>query len=250
MNNINAVFQSLRCHNCDTFFNRIFNLERHSTICSERVRNFRPKTVHQTPETLLDKLNSFGIDNTSEQILFKNLAIFDYQSNCVQEESFKDTDATKWLGKHVPISFSIFSNLVKEPIFLSNSDPHHLVTPFIGALENVDLQSNAILKNLFFDIETTIMNKLGSILEKLSQRHSRGEQAGLDDCENETCTSSQFLWIQKKQLIDLKEHLERYCNVLPTFGFNSEKHDLNLIKSYCYPFLLTNVTLNLLLSKK
>ena len=29
VNNINAVFQSFRCPNCDTFFNRTFNLERH-----------------------------------------------------------------------------------------------------------------------------------------------------------------------------------------------------------------------------
>ena len=29
VNNINAVFQSFRCPNCDIFFNRAFNLERH-----------------------------------------------------------------------------------------------------------------------------------------------------------------------------------------------------------------------------
>ena len=34
VNNINAVFQSFRCPNCDTFFNRTFNLERHLTTCS------------------------------------------------------------------------------------------------------------------------------------------------------------------------------------------------------------------------
>ena len=33
VNNINAVFQSFCCPNCDVFFNRIFNLERHLTLC-------------------------------------------------------------------------------------------------------------------------------------------------------------------------------------------------------------------------
>ena len=37
VNNINAVFQSFRCPNCDTFFSRTFNLERFLTACSERV---------------------------------------------------------------------------------------------------------------------------------------------------------------------------------------------------------------------
>ena len=57
----------------------------------------------------------------------------------------------------------------------------------------------------------------------------------LDDCDDETCTSNQFLQIQKKQLIDLQEHLERYCNLLPVFGFSSAKHDLNLIQSNLLP---------------
>ena len=39
VNNINEVFQSFRCPNCDTFFTRTFNLERHLTTCSERVKN-------------------------------------------------------------------------------------------------------------------------------------------------------------------------------------------------------------------
>ena len=43
---------------------------------------------------------------------------------------------------------------------------------------------------------------------------------------------------KKNQLIDFQESLERYCNVLPVFGFNSAKYDLNLIKSYLLPILV------------
>ena len=43
---------------------------------------------------------------------------------------------------------------------------------------------------------------------------------------------------KKNQLIDLQESLERYCNVLPVFGFNSAKYDLNLIKSFLLPILV------------
>ena len=150
VNNINAVFQSFRCPNCDTFFNRTFNLERHLTTCSKRRKNVYPKNVYHTQETLFDKMDSFRIEYTHGQTLFKNLAIFDFESICVQEESFKDTDTTKWIEKHIPISVAISSNLLKEPIFVCNSDPHHLVTSFIGALGNLALQSEAVLKNLLF----------------------------------------------------------------------------------------------------
>ena len=43
---------------------------------------------------------------------------------------------------------------------------------------------------------------------------------------------------KKNQLIDLQESLERYCNVLPLFGFTRAKYDLNLIKSYLLPILV------------
>ena len=94
------------------------------------------------------------------------------------------------------------------------------------------------MENLFPDIKATIKIKVGSILETLTQRHNRREQADLDDCDNETCASTQFLQIQKSQLIDLQESLERYSNVLPVFGFNSAKYDLNLIKSFLLPILI------------
>ena len=139
---------------------------------------------------------------------------------------------------------------MEEPIFIYNSDPHHLVSSFIGTLEGLASQSKAQMKLFFLDIETTKNIKLSSILEKLTHRQNRREQADLDDCDNETCASTQFFQIQKYELFDLQESLERYCNVLPVFGFNSAKYDLNLIKSYFLPILLTNETLNPLSSRK
>ena len=75
-------------------------------------------------------------------------------------------------------------------------------------------------------------------MAKRTQRHNRGEQAVLVDCDNETCISTQFLQIQTKELIDLQEHSEGFCNILPIFGFNSAIFDLNPIKSYLLPFLV------------
>ena len=202
------------------------------------MKNVYPRNVYENRETLFDKLDSFGINYTSEQNIFKNLAIFDFESICVQEETFRDTITRTWIGKHVLISVSISSNLVEEPIFIYNSDPHHLVASFIGILENLASQSKAKMKNLFLDIEKTIKIKLGSVLEKLTKRHNQREQADLDDCDNEACASTQFMQIQKNQLFDLQESLERFCNVLLVFRFNSAKYDLNLIEAYLLPILI------------
>ena len=93
-------------------FNRTFNPERNLTTCSEGVSIVYPKNIYQTQETFFDKWDSFGIQYTNEQKLFKNLAIFDFESMCVQEESFKDTvtptNPPVRIGKHIPFSVSFF----------------------------------------------------------------------------------------------------------------------------------------------
>ena len=50
--------------------------------------------------------------------------------------------------------------------------------------------------------------------------------------------STQFLRIQKNQLIDLKQHQGRYVETSPVFEFNSDRYDLNLIKSYLILYLI------------
>ena len=61
------------------------------------------------------------------------------------------------------------------------------------------------------------------------------------DCfveEEKNDLSTQFLRMQKNQLIDLQEHFERYCFVLPVFGFSGAKYDVILIKSYLLPIFV------------
>ena len=98
------------------------------------------------------------------------------------------------------------------------------------------------MKNLLFDIETTTKIKLGNILEKLTKRHNRREHVRFDmsqdDCDIEICASTQLLQKQKNQSIDLRESMERFCKVLPVFGFNSAKYDVNSIKYYLLPILV------------
>ena len=127
VDNIHALFKAFRCPTCDTYFQKPGNLERHLVRCSERVKHIYPKNVYQIRETLFDKLDSFVIQYTDDQSLFTNKAVFDFEYICIPEEKFKNTETTTWIGKHIPISFSISSNLIAEPIFLCDSNPRNLV---------------------------------------------------------------------------------------------------------------------------
>ena len=149
VDNIYALFKAFRCPTCDTFFQKTGNLERHLVRCSERVKHIYPKSVHQLRETLFDKLDSFDIQNTDDQNFFTNLAVFDFESICIPEEKFKNTETTTWIGKHVPISVSISSNLKAKLIFLCISNPRDLVEWFTDAVEGLATQSKAQMKLKF-----------------------------------------------------------------------------------------------------
>ena len=200
--------------------------------------------MYQLRETLFDKLDSLDIQYTDDQKLFKNLAVFEFESNCIPDQKFKNTETTSWIGKHVPISVSISSNLITMPLFLCNSNPRDLVESFIDAVEGLATQSIAQMKLKFLGIETAIKSKLSRTLESLNERRCRNQRGFefedhcFEDDNEEKDASTQFLQMQKKQLIELQEHLERYCNLLPAFGFNSAKYDINLIKSYLLPILI------------
>ena len=243
VNNINALFKAFRCTTCDTFFSKTGNLERHLVTFSDRIKHIYPKNVYELRKKLFEKLDAFNIPYRNEQKLFKNLAIFDLESICVKEESYKQTETTALIRKHVYISVSTSSNLIAEPIFLYNANPYHLISSFNTALEGLATQSKAQIKLNFIVIETAIKIKLCAILEQLNQRRNRAERVSniVDDCiveEAEKDLSTQFLLMQKNQIIDLHEHFEHYCNVLPVFGFNSAKYDIILIKSYLLPILV------------
>ena len=94
------------------------------------------------------------------------------------------------------------------------------------------------------DIENTVNDRVKKIFDKLNAR-TLTKRLEVFDYEDECVEdgdeedmSTQFLRIQKNQSIDLKQHLERYVNTLPVFGFNSGRYDLNLIKSYLIPYLI------------
>ena len=141
-------------------------------------------------------------------------------------EELKETQTTTWIGKHVRISVSISSNLIDESIFLYTKDPQNLIIGFVTNLELLAEQSKLKMRKKFQDIEVAVNERMKQIFDQLSERGKNYSSKNFeyeDECiehSEEADMSSHFLRIQKNQLIDLKQHLERYLNTLPVFGFN------------------------------
>ena len=244
VDNTHALFKGFRCPTCDTYFEKTGSLERHMVRCSERVKHIYPKNAYQLRGTLFDKLDSFDIQYTGDQKCVNNLAVFDAESICIPEEKLKKTKTTTWIGTQVPISVSIASSLITMPKIHCISNQRNLVGSFIDAIEGFARPSKTQMKLNFLEVETTIKSKLTRTLEPLTECRCRNqrvfefEDQCFDDDNEGKDASTQFLQMQKNHSIELQEHLERHCNVLPVFGFNSAKYDLSLIKSFLLPILI------------
>ena len=189
-------------------------------------------------------MDGFNIPYTEDQKLFSNVEVFDFESICVPTEELKATETTTWVGKHVPISVSISSNLQDDTIFMCEKDPELLIIAFVSSLELLAERSKLQMRTKFQESENTVNDRVKKIFEKLNARilSKRLEVFDYEDefveDGDEDDMSTQFLKIKKNQLIDSKQHLERYVSTLPVFGFNSSRYDLNLIKSYLIPYLI------------
>ena len=114
------------------------------------MKQIYPNNVYELRETLLDKLDAFKIRYKQEQNLLKKLTVFDFDSICVKEDSYKETETTKYIAKPLSISVFISSKFIQEPIFCCNAIPHYLVLFFITALKGLATQSKAQIKLSFF----------------------------------------------------------------------------------------------------
>ena len=203
VDNIHALFKAFRCPTCDAYFQETEKLESHLVRCSESVKHIYPKNVYQIQETLFDKLNSFDIQYKDDQKLFSNLAVFDFESICIPEKKIKNSETTTCIGKYVPISVSISSNLIARPKFLCKSIPRDLVEPSIDAVEGLATQSKAQVKLKFLEVETAIKSKLTRTLDTLKERRCRNQRVFVfedhcfEDDNEEKDASTQFLQMRK-----------------------------------------------------
>ena len=118
---------------------------------------------------MFEKLDGFNIKYTKEQTLFKNVAIFDFESICVSSEELKLTETITWIGKHESISVSISSNLLDEHKFLCDNDPQSLIIDFVANLELLAEENKAEMRSKFLENENNIKKRLHTIFSILNE---------------------------------------------------------------------------------
>ena len=116
------------------------------------------------------KLEGSNLPVSDDNKLFKNQAIFDFESIWVPTEELKETQTTSWVGKHFPISVSISLILIDEHISLYNKDPQNSIFDFVTNLELLAEQKTLEIRKRFQIFEVADIERIKSMLDQLLER--------------------------------------------------------------------------------
>ena len=243
---INKFLKKFRCYVCDQFFDRSFNLLRHMQNCSENTQHKYPTGAYQLSETIFERLEDVNINVPQELRLFSHLIVFDFESITVPDSTLKNTDLTSWIGKHVPISVSISSNLLSEPIFICNEDPLQLIRDFVSSLSSIAEKSTLLMREKLDDFVLVLEEKYWALRQLVPVKDKQVPTGAEDLFENEAepeVEADEDLEIRRlrselRVISKLRQDFENYYSTIPVFGFNSSRYDLNLIKEYLLHHLL------------
>ena len=243
---ISKFLKKFRCYVCDQFFDRSFNLLRHMQNCSENTQHKYPTGAYQLSETIFERLEDVNINVPHELRLFSHLIVFDFESVTVPDSTLKNTDLTSWIGKHVPISVSISSNLLSEPIFICNEDPLQLIRDFVSSLSNIAEKSTLLMREKLNDFVLVLEEKYWALRQLVPLKDKQVPTGAEDLFENEAepeVEKDEDLEIRRlrselRVISKLRQDFENYYSTIPVFGFNSSRYDLNLIKEYLLHHLL------------
>ena len=243
---INKFLKKFRCYICDHFFDRSNNLLVHLRTCSENTQHRYPSGAYQLAETIFDRLDDVKNNVTQELRFFSHLIVFDFESITVPDNTLRNTDLTSWIGRHVPISVSIASNLLKDPIFICNEDPYQLIRDFVSSLTDIAEKSTLIMREKLNAFVLELEEKYWAIRQLVPVKDTKGPNSAEDFFDNEAEPDEEEdkdleirrLRCELKMLSNLRQDFESYYSTLPVFGFNSSRYDLSLIKEYLLHHLL------------
>ena len=156
------------------FFNKTAELVHLLTGCSKQVKEVKPKMFFVNGKLFL-RARLFWKRIRKRSNFIDNLAVLDFEFNCLQDENFKDTDTRKGLRNYFFSSVFISSNLVDRPFFLLIRWSSSPGCYFQSSSQKVNFPWQSTNEILFFDLEKVVILRLGRVFETLSQRHSRNQ---------------------------------------------------------------------------
>ena len=191
-------------------------------------------------------MQELGINVAEEFRFYPFRATFDFE--CYFDNAVLPLNSPKvdCLARHELLGVSVCSNVPGFSLpycFINEGDPSQLVDRFVDYLNKISDAAYNILKNDYKEIFDSLQN----MLEMVKGDESMNGESCCDvindndddakiECEPHGIKIS---IVTSKDIYKLIASFKGFLRELPVIGFNSGRYDLNLIKKYIAPYLLT-----------
>ena len=193
---------SFKCCKCGKLWSNFSACQRHEKACSDFCKHDFVGGYCQKTKSVFEDLPKKYRSNT----FFDHFITYDFEA-ILSKIDDKKTDSLTYTNKHIPVSFSIFSNIEgydKEPIFECCNDPKELIYSFVKTL--------VVISDKAYKINSV---KYNNVLEYLNTQ--------IDIAKNE----KELAYANSK-----KDRFLKWLREVPVIGFNSGKYDSNLMKKW------------------
>ena len=227
---INTYCHSWRCRNCETsLWKSPYHLHRHESTCEAGVNRIYKGGVYQPPSSIFQRLDDEGITVPEALRFYPFRATFDFECFFDRDNVPADSDKVHWIARHVPLSVSLASNvpgLEPAQCYVTDGDSDKLVADMMSHLHAVSDAAFELLKPSY----ESVLNELEARKEEWDDAES---EANTEEEENEKESKTNPFNTLAGQLLG-------WLRQLPVVGFNSGKYDLNVVKKFFIPLLISN----------
>ena len=200
------------CNVCKRIFNRIGNMKTHQDTCTTQVKEIYSGGKCFLTKNIFERLAEESIYVKGSKY-YPYISTFDFET--LQKPTYSEIQGRKSYFEHIPASFSICSNIPYQTECIhrvSNGNTQELIDIMVKILLNQQQTSSSLMRQ-----------KYKSTIEKLEQKIN-------ETLENNPAGDGFEKKIKRYK--SLLSSLLLYCDQLVIIGFNSQKYDLPLIKSY------------------
>ena len=224
---------SYMCRKCgETLWRYPSKLKIHESTCEGGIRRVYKGGVYHPPPSVFQRLEDEGIHVVDDLRYYPYRATFDFECFFDGKNLPNATDHVEWVARHVPLSVSVASNVpgYEAPCCLvTDGDSNKLVAQMMTHLHSISDTAFESLKPSY----ESVLDKLKMLKEEWD---SAEKECGLEGGETEDEVAGKNRTNPFKKLPD---QLFSWLQQLPVIGFNSGKYDLNMIKRFFIPLMLT-----------
>ena len=230
---INMYCHSWRCRNCEqALWKCPYDLHRHERTCTEGINRVYKGGVYRPPASIFERLDDEGIIVSPVLRYFPYRATFDFECYFSDERLPTNTDHVEWIARHVPLSVSVASNVPGyEPAqcYITDGDSDKLVADMMVHLTAIsDTAYDALLPS-YVDVLADLDARKHAWEEETKEAEEEDEE---EEAENGKKTVNPYK--------TLENQVQVWLHQLPVVGFNSGRYDLNAIKKFFVPLLISN----------